>query len=143
MHQSEPFPHLVDDYLAYLYEVLPSQAGLDGVHIHDDLLDDLSKQAIESHVRALAGFARRLQQIDVRFGKRLTLGRMKIRGQFDIYNLFNANNVLSQNAAYGASWQAPSSVLGARLFKFGNQRILFGAYPVLFLEFALHEQGHT
>jgi len=63
----------------------------------------------------------RLQQIDVRFGKRLTLGRMKIRGQFDIYNLFNANNVLSQNAAYGASWQAPSSVLGARLFKFGVQ----------------------
>lgn len=67
MYQSEPFPHLVDDYLAYLYEVLPSQASLDGVHIHDDLLDDLSKQAIESHVRALAGFARRLQQIDVAF----------------------------------------------------------------------------
>ena len=63
----------------------------------------------------------RLQQIDVRFGKRVTVGRMKLRGQFDIYNLFNGNNVLSQNAAYGASWQAPSSVLGARLFKFGVQ----------------------
>src|SRR4051812_38464087 len=65
MHPSEPFPHFVDDYLAYLYEVLPSQASLDGVHVHDDLLEDLSRAAIEAHVRALAGFSRRLHQIDV------------------------------------------------------------------------------
>jgi uncharacterized protein (DUF885 family) len=64
MHPSEPFPHFVDDYLAYLYEVLPSQASLDGVHLHDDLLEDFSRPAIEAHTRALAGFRRRLQQID-------------------------------------------------------------------------------
>jgi uncharacterized protein (DUF885 family) len=64
MHPSEPFPHFVDDYLAYLYEVLPSQASFDGVHLHDDLLEDLSRASIEAHVRALAGFGRRLQQID-------------------------------------------------------------------------------
>jgi len=40
MHPSEPFPHFVDDYLAYLYEVFPSQASSDGVHLHDDLLED-------------------------------------------------------------------------------------------------------
>jgi uncharacterized protein (DUF885 family) len=64
MHPSEPFPHFVDDYLGYLYEVLPSQASLDGVHVHDDLLEDLSRSAIDAHVRALAGFSRRLNQID-------------------------------------------------------------------------------
>src|SRR5688572_14304548 len=64
MHPSEPFPHFVDDYLAYLQEVLPSQASLDGVHLHDDLLEDLSRPGIENHVRALAGFGRRLNQID-------------------------------------------------------------------------------
>jgi uncharacterized protein (DUF885 family) len=64
MHPSEPLPHFVDDYLAYLYEVLPSQASLDGVHLHDDLLEDFSRPAIEAHTRALAGFGRRLQQID-------------------------------------------------------------------------------
>jgi len=64
MHPSEPFPHFVDDYLAYLYEALPSQASLDGVHLHDDLLEDYSRPAIEAHSRALAGFGRRLQQID-------------------------------------------------------------------------------
>jgi uncharacterized protein (DUF885 family) len=64
MYPSEPFPHFVDDYLAYLYEVLPSQASGDGVHLHDDLLEDLSRPAVEAHTRALAGFGRRLQQID-------------------------------------------------------------------------------
>jgi uncharacterized protein (DUF885 family) len=64
MYPSEPFPHFVDDYLAYLHEVLPSQAGVDGVHLHDDLLEDLSRTSVEAHLRALAGFGRRLQQID-------------------------------------------------------------------------------
>ena len=64
MYPSEPFPHFVDDYLAYLYEVLPTQASLDGVHLHDDLLEDLSRPAIDAHVRALSGFGRRLRQID-------------------------------------------------------------------------------
>jgi uncharacterized protein (DUF885 family) len=64
MYPSEPFPHFVDDYLAYLYEVLPTQASLDGVHLHDDLLEDLSRPAIDADVRALSGFGRRLHQID-------------------------------------------------------------------------------
>jgi uncharacterized protein (DUF885 family) len=64
MYPSEPFPHFVDDYLAYLHEALPSYAALDGVHAHDDLLEDLSRQAIDAHVRTLSGFGRRLHQID-------------------------------------------------------------------------------
>ena len=64
MYPSEPFPHFVDDYLAYLYEVYPSQASVDGVHLHDDLLEDLSRTAIDAHTHALAGFSRRLYQID-------------------------------------------------------------------------------
>ena len=54
MYPSEPFPHFVDDYLAYLYEVLPTQASLDGVHLHDDLLEDLSRPAIDAR-RTLSG----------------------------------------------------------------------------------------
>jgi uncharacterized protein (DUF885 family) len=64
MYPSEPFPHFVDDYLAYLQEVLPGQASLDGIHLHDDLLEDLSRPAVDAHLRALAGFSRRLHQID-------------------------------------------------------------------------------
>jgi len=64
MYPSEPFPHFVDDYLTYLYEVCPTQATLDGIHLHDDLLEDLSRTAVDAHVRALSGFGRRLRQID-------------------------------------------------------------------------------
>jgi uncharacterized protein (DUF885 family) len=64
MRSSEPFNHFVDDYLAYLHEVHPTSATLDGVHTHDDLLEDLSRQGIEQDTRALAGFARRLQDIN-------------------------------------------------------------------------------
>lgn len=64
MHPSEPFPHFVEDYLAHLQEFLPGQASEDGIHLHDDLLEDFSRSAVELHVRALAGFGRRLQHID-------------------------------------------------------------------------------
>jgi len=63
IRSSEPFNHFVDDYLAYLHEVHPTNATLDGIHTHDDLLEDLSRQSIEQHTRALAGFSRRMQEI--------------------------------------------------------------------------------
>jgi uncharacterized protein (DUF885 family) len=64
MHPSEPFPHFVDDFLAYLAEALPSQASTDGIHFHDDLLEDLSRGAVEAHAGTLSGFGRRLRRID-------------------------------------------------------------------------------
>ncbi len=60
---AEPFQHFVDDYLAYLYEAHPTSATFDGNHVHDDLLDDLSRTSIDTHSGALAGFARRLDAI--------------------------------------------------------------------------------
>ena len=64
MYSAEPLPHFVDEYLAYLYEAHPTSAAFDGVHLHDDLLEDLGRQAIDAQVRALGGFARRLAAID-------------------------------------------------------------------------------
>lgn len=65
MHAAEPFPHFVDDYLNYLYEAHPTSATMDGVHLHDDLLEDFRRTALDTHVSALAGFARRLAAIPV------------------------------------------------------------------------------
>ncbi len=65
MHPSEPLSHFVDDYLHYLYETCPTAAALDGVHAWDDLLEDVTRAGIEDHVRALAGFARRLGDINL------------------------------------------------------------------------------
>ena len=64
MYSAEPLPHFVDEYLAYLHEVHPTNATFDGVHVHDDVLEDLSRQAIDRQVRDLGGFARRLAAID-------------------------------------------------------------------------------
>ena len=65
MHAAEPLPHFVDDYLSFLYEVHPTGATLDGVHVHDDLIEDFRRSAIDTHVSALAGFGRRLDGIPV------------------------------------------------------------------------------
>jgi uncharacterized protein (DUF885 family) len=64
MYSAEPLPHFVDEYLAYLHEVQPTSATFDGVHVHDDLLEDLSRRAIDVQVRELGAFARRLAAID-------------------------------------------------------------------------------
>ena len=64
MIASEPLPHFVDDLLGYLRETHPTYATLDGVHTHDDLLEDFSAHAHEGEAHALAGYLRRLDEID-------------------------------------------------------------------------------
>ena len=63
MIASEPLPHFVDDLLGYLHETHPTHATLDGIHTHDDLLEDVSRQAVENETHALAGYLRRLDEI--------------------------------------------------------------------------------
>ena len=64
MIASEPLPHFVDDLLGYLHETHPTHATLDGVHTHDDLLEDVSRHAIDSEAHALSGYLRRLDEIN-------------------------------------------------------------------------------
>jgi uncharacterized protein (DUF885 family) len=64
MYSAEPLPHFVDEYLAWLHETHPTNATFDGIHLHDDLLEDFSRSAIDTQVRELGGFARRLGAID-------------------------------------------------------------------------------
>jgi uncharacterized protein (DUF885 family) len=63
MIASEPLHLFVDDYLSYLYESNPTAATFDGIHLYDDLLEDLSRNAVDAQVQALAGMARRLAAI--------------------------------------------------------------------------------
>src|SRR5574340_1040666 len=64
MYSSEPLTHFVGDYLSYLHERHPTNATFDGVHTHDDLLEDLSRSGIDGQIRDLGDFARRLAAID-------------------------------------------------------------------------------
>ena len=62
-HSAEPLSHFVDEYLAYLQESHPTEAAFDGVHLHDDLLEDYSREALDAQARELGGWARRLEGI--------------------------------------------------------------------------------
>jgi hypothetical protein len=58
-------------------------------------------------------------QLDLRLSKIVRLGRGRLQGHFDVYNVFNSASVLSETTRYGPSWLLPTDVLGARLVKFG------------------------
>ena len=64
MYSAEPLQHFVTHYLAWLHETNPTLATFDGMHAHDDHLDDLSRGAIDESVRRLNDFGRRLAAIN-------------------------------------------------------------------------------
>ena len=62
-HSAEPLYRFLDEYLSYLYESCPTAAAADGVHRHDDLLEDFSRSGIDAQIRELGGWVRRLDGI--------------------------------------------------------------------------------
>jgi hypothetical protein len=60
----------------------------------------------------------RINQVDLRASRIFSLGRSyRVQANFDLYNLFNANNVLAMNTGYGQTWERPIQILGGRLVK--------------------------
>ena len=70
-------------------------------------------------------FEDRLQQMDVRVSRSFRTGALRVRGNFDAYNMFNASNVLNMTTrhagATGGQWLRPIQILGGRMFKFSAQ----------------------
>lgn len=60
---AEPLTRLIDEYLMYLHESQPTAAAFDGVHQHDDLLDNFGRASIDAQVRELGVWARRVEGI--------------------------------------------------------------------------------
>ena len=67
----------------------------------------------------------RRSQLDLRLTKGLTFGRTKAGINFEIYNLFNTNAVLTENATYRdtsiSGWRIPTSIAPPRFMKFSLQ----------------------
>lgn len=63
----------------------------------------------------------RINQFDLRFSKILRFGNARLTANLDMYNLFNASNVLEITPAFGPNWLRPTQIMDARLFKFGGQ----------------------
>jgi hypothetical protein len=66
----------------------------------------------------------RLNQVDLRLAKMLRVGRTRVQGTIDLFNVLNANTLLGFNNTYGSSgatWMAPGQILAPRLVKLGMQ----------------------
>ena len=63
----------------------------------------------------------RFTQVDLRLGKSFKVGRTRMQGTFDLYNLLNSSAILAQNNTYGAAWRTPTLILQGRLIKIGAQ----------------------
>jgi hypothetical protein len=66
-------------------------------------------------------YLERWNQIDLRLAKKFTIGRYRVLGQFDIFNVLNSSSILSVVETYGGSLDRPSSILQGRLFAIGAQ----------------------
>jgi hypothetical protein len=65
-------------------------------------------------------YGERLNQLDLRFSKLLTLGATRSMLSLDLYNVFNENTVLTLNNNF-ATWMRPQSILTARFAKVSVQ----------------------
>jgi hypothetical protein len=61
-------------------------------------------------------YGNRINQLDLRFGKILSIGRIRTTANLDLYNALNANPVLTLSPAF-ATWQHPQSILNPRFAK--------------------------
>jgi hypothetical protein len=66
-------------------------------------------------------YSDRLNQLDVRFAKTITMRGLKLQPQIDLFNALNDNTVLALNNTYGRAWQNPQNVLPGRLVQLGLQ----------------------
>jgi hypothetical protein len=65
----------------------------------------------------------RVNEMDLRLGKIIKLGRTRATVGVDIYNLLNSAAVLSYNQAFiaGGAWLGPTSEMSARFAKLSLQ----------------------
>jgi len=67
-------------------------------------------------------FEPRQQQLDLRFSRLFRLGSTRrLRANLDIYNVFNASDVLAMNTTYGPAWLNVNSIVTGRMLRVGAQ----------------------
>jgi hypothetical protein len=70
-------------------------------------------------------FGDRRNQLDLRVTKPIRFGRVRLGANFELYNAFNTNAVLTENATYSnasiSGWRVPTSIVPPRFVKFSVQ----------------------
>ena len=109
--QSNPGPVIAANYVAANAIIQPS------------LGRPLSGNAANATVNLVAPgtlYGERSNQVDLRISKLLNMRGTRTQLSLDVFNLMNANAVLTQNNNY-ATWQRPQVIMYARFIKLGVQ----------------------
>lgn len=61
-------------------------------------------------------FLPRMNQLDVRFGKVVRVGRLRVRGQFDIFNATNSSSILAMGERFGPALDRVNQILPGRVY---------------------------
>jgi hypothetical protein len=109
--QSIPGPQLAANYTAINAVISPSLGRN---------LSGTSANATINLVKPGSLFGERLNQVDLRFAKLLTAGRVRAAANIDVYNVLNQSAVITESGAYG-SWRVPQIILQARFVKLSVQ----------------------
>jgi hypothetical protein len=110
--QSLPGPEIQANYVVPNAQVMPT--------LGRNLAAGAGATVTVNLVKPGTMYGPRLNQLDVRFGRAIRLGRTKATVNLDIYNALNVDTVLTMNNAY-ATWQRPQSIILARFAKIGVQ----------------------
>jgi hypothetical protein len=100
-------------YVATRAEVLPT--------LGRNLSGNVSTVTLNNVIDPFTMWEDGVHQLDVRFTKGFRVGRYRMQGMLDLYNVFNASPVLSINTRYGAQWLQPTQILAARMLKLGGK----------------------
>ena len=110
--QSVPGPAITGNFVASNALIAPSLGrNLSAGTTSNDTINLVAPGAL---------YGERMNQLDLRVGKRLRLGSMRLTPNFDLYNVTNADTVITENANYSA-FRVPTSVLNGRLAKVSVQ----------------------
>ena len=110
--QSLPGPEIFANYVATNAQVVPT--------LGRNLAAGAGATVTVNLVKPGTMYGPRLNQLDLRIGRALHVGRTRTTLNLDVYNALNVDTALTMNNAY-ASWQRPQSIILARFAKIGLQ----------------------
>jgi carboxypeptidase family protein len=111
--QSVPGPMITASYVATNADIRPS--------LGRDLSAGANANATIELIEPGTIYADRATNIDVRFTRRFQVGRARLMGSIDVFNILNASDVLTHNTRFPDPWLRPTNILVGRWLKFGAQ----------------------